>query len=153
MAATVRPFVRSCNICKQAKPQQQKPAGLLQPLPVPTRRWSCIATDFDLPLTASGCDSIMTVIDRLSKMAHFVPTKKTVKAPEVARLFFDNIVRIHKMPESIISGRHPEFTGEFLASLLELAEASRDFSEHTQHTTTLRRMVSQRESKERLSKC
>eukprot|EP00923_Selenidium_pygospionis_P006998 GHVN01012076.1.p1 GENE.GHVN01012076.1~~GHVN01012076.1.p1 ORF type:complete len:105 (+),score=6.41 GHVN01012076.1:375-689(+) len=70
----------------------------------------------------------MPVIDRLSKMAHFIPAKKTVKAPEVARLFFDNTVRIRGMPESIISDRDPHFTSEFWASLLELAGASRDLS-------------------------
>eukprot|EP00923_Selenidium_pygospionis_P012090 GHVN01020568.1.p1 GENE.GHVN01020568.1~~GHVN01020568.1.p1 ORF type:complete len:290 (+),score=33.77 GHVN01020568.1:377-1246(+) len=70
----------------------------------------------------------MTVIDRLSKMAHFIPTVKTVTAPQVVRLFFDSVVRLHGMPESIVSDRDTKFTSDFWESLLQLAGTGRDLS-------------------------
>ena len=67
----------------------------------------------DLPATSGGFDSILTVVDRFTKRAHFIPTTKTVSAVEVAWLFISHIYVHHGLPKSIISDRDPKFTSHF----------------------------------------
>ena len=76
--------------------------------------------DFMIHLPESkGFDSIMVVVDRVSKMAHFVPTRDTVTAQEVGRLYFDKVVKHHGMQKNIISDRDPKFTSRFWRALLK----------------------------------
>ena len=116
---TVRQYVRSCDSCQRNKAQTLLPAGLLHPLPIPLRRWDSISMDFivRLPVTPRGFDSIITVVDRLSKMVHFIPTTTNVTSEEVAYLFFDNVVALHGVPSDIISDRDSKFTAEFWSFL------------------------------------
>ena len=67
----------------------------------------------DLPTSASGNDTIVVFVDRLTKMVHFAPTTKTVTAPLMARIFVDTIYKHHGMPKTIISDRDPRFTSHF----------------------------------------
>ena len=69
-----------------------------------------------LPLS-KGFDSIMVVVDRVSKMAHIVSTRDTATAQEVGRLYFDHVVKHHEMQKSIISDRDPKFTSRFWRAL------------------------------------
>jgi hypothetical protein len=71
----VEAYIRECHQCQTNKPPNVKPGGLLQPLPVPSRKWQSIGMDFitQLPCTQNGHDSIMVVIDRLSKVTHLYP--------------------------------------------------------------------------------
>ena len=66
---------------------------------------------------SKGFDSIMVVVDRVSKMAHFVPTRDTATAQEVGRLYFDKVVKHHGMKKNIISDRDPKFTSCFWLAL------------------------------------
>ena len=79
MARDVRDYVRSFDSRQRVKPSTQVPVGLLQPLPIPDQKWESVSLDFivNLPKTPSGFDAILVVIDRLNKMAHFIPTHKT----------------------------------------------------------------------------
>ncbi|MCO5614061.1 hypothetical protein L7F22_068342 [Adiantum nelumboides] len=83
---------------------------------------------FDLPRTQSGHDGIWTVIDRLSKQAHFIPVKKTVKSDHLARLFVAQIFRLHGMPEMIVSDRDPRFTSLFWKAIWENVSTRLQFS-------------------------
>ena len=87
-------YVKACDACQRNKSSTQKPGGLLQPLPVPSRRWGSVSMDFITgpPQTGNGFDSILVFVDRLSKMTHFVPTTKDVTAREFANLFLDHVV-------------------------------------------------------------
>ena len=72
-----------------------------------------------LPMTKNGNDAIFVVVDRLTKMAHFIPTKTTATAEDTARLFLDNVFRLHGLPEEIISDRDSKFNGNFWQALFE----------------------------------
>jgi hypothetical protein len=119
MNTDVRQYVKSCDSCQRIKASQQSPAGLLQPLPIPTRSWEQVSMDFitQLPRTKAGHDAIVVFVDTFSKMVHFVPTKTTASAPDTAKLFFDHIFKLHGLPKSIVSDRDAKFTSRFWQSL------------------------------------
>jgi hypothetical protein len=117
----VKEFVLSCDICSRSKNPRHRPYGLLQPLPVPRRPWSSVSMDFitDLP-PSNSFDSIFVLVDRLTKMAHFVPCKKTSSSEDTARLFLDNVYRYHGLPDDIVSDRGTQFVSKFWKSLFEI---------------------------------
>ena len=87
------------------KPSNQQPAGLLQPLDTPTRRWEQITMDFivQLPATRKGFDAIVVFMDRLTKKAIFCAANTSITAPEVTKIFFNNVFRHYSLPKVIIS--------------------------------------------------
>jgi hypothetical protein len=124
LARTVKAYVLSCDACQRNKPQQRRPAGLLQPLPVPKGRWEDVAMDYivQLPRTPRGYDAILVVVDRLTKRAHFIATRTNVTAVETAQLFVDNIFRLHGLPRTILTDRDSRFVGHFWRSLFNLLD-------------------------------
>ncbi|WVZ92138.1 hypothetical protein U9M48_038225 [Paspalum notatum var. saurae] len=118
----VRAYVQGCVTCQRNKTEHLHPAGLLQPLPVPSTVWSDIAMDFVEGFPKVGGKSvILTVVDQFSKYAHFIALGHPYSACSVARAFFDNIVRLHGLPCSIVSDRDNVFTSTFWTELLRLA--------------------------------
>jgi hypothetical protein len=118
----VRDCVHSCAVCQRNKTEHLHPAGLFQPLPVPSHVWSDIAMDFVEGFPWVGDKSvILTIVDRFSKMAHFVALSHPYSTQSMARAFFDNIVRLHGFPCSIVSDRDTIFTKHFWEELFKLA--------------------------------
>jgi hypothetical protein len=112
-------YVRSCDVCQRTKTSTQRPAGMLQPIPIPNKKWQVISLDLivSLPPTVAGHDSILVVIDRLTKMAHYFPVNNTATAENLAKVVLHGVVRLHGLPEVIISDRDTRFTGHFWQAL------------------------------------
>ena len=129
MSQHVNRYVKSCDTCQRVKGDRPR-ENLLRPLPVPNRPWQCIGMDFitGLPLTSQGNDMILTFVDRLTKQAHFVPTKATIDAQGVADLYLQNVYRLHGLSESIVSDRDPRFTADFYKSAFKTLGVQLDFS-------------------------
>jgi transposase InsO family protein len=119
----VRDYVRSCVSCAQNKASNRTASDFLHPLPIPARRWETISMDFvgPLPKTSKGHDFLLVVVDKFSKMAHFIPCTQTVTASEVAQLMYDGVVRLHGFPECILSDRDTRFTSHFWRALWKLS--------------------------------
>jgi hypothetical protein len=125
----VQDHVRTCATCQRNKTQTLQPAGLLQPLEVPSQVWADISIDFieGLP-KVHGRSVILTVVDRFSKYAHFIPLSHPYTAASVARAFFDGVVRLHGYPSSIVSDRDPVFTSRLWRDLFKLSGVQLRFS-------------------------
>jgi hypothetical protein len=112
--AVVREWVHACLTYQKNKTEQLHPTGLLQPLQVPSAVWADIAIDFIEGLPKDGGKScILIVIDLFSKYMHFLPLGHPYTATSVARLFFDNIIKLHGILSSIVSDRELAFTSWF----------------------------------------
>ena len=101
----VERYVSRCTTCHKAK-SRLNPHGLYMPLHV-----------LGLPITKRGRDNIFIVVDRFSKMAHFIPCHKSDDATNVAELFFKEIVRLHGVPNTIVSDRDTKFLSHFWRTL------------------------------------
>ena len=122
MRKDTQTFIRQCTDCMQTKYITQKPTGLLQPIPPPTRPWEDLAIDFIIGLpNFKGHTVIMTVVDRFSKGAHFgtLPTQFT--AHMAAQLFLELVCKLHGFPRSLISDRDPIFISKFWCELFKLS--------------------------------
>ena len=117
----IKRYVEEYNVCQRNKNRTEQPAGKLMPNSIPEKPWTHILADFitKLPLS-QGYDSILVVVDRLTKMVHFIPTTEKMSAEGLARLFRDNVWKLHSLPESIISDRGPQFAAGLMWELNEM---------------------------------
>lgn len=118
LQADVIALVHQCTTCNIVKSSHQRPAGLLQPLPVPQRPWSHIAIDFvtDLP-PSQNYTTILTVVDRFSKSCRFIPLAKLPTALQTAEALVQEVFRLYGLPEDIVSDRGPQFTSRVWQAL------------------------------------
>lgn len=144
MAKEVERYCTSCDVCQTSKDSNQRPTGLLHNLPVPTQPWQSISMDFVGPFPdCDGFDYLWVIVCRLTGTVHLVPIQTTTKVSELAWLFLKEIVRLHGMPESIVSDRDPKFTSKFWRELNRLAGVKLLMSTafHPQTDGTSERMI------------
>lgn len=117
MTLDVKAYIQACSVCARCKPSRSAPSGTLLPLPIPQASWTHISMDFitDLP-RSSGCTVIWVVVDRFSKMAHFVPLPGLPSARELADLFLNHVFRLHGAADDIASDRGVQFISRFWRS-------------------------------------
>nr|GEW38287.1 putative reverse transcriptase domain-containing protein [Tanacetum cinerariifolium] len=119
MKAIIAKYVGKCLTCSRVKAKCQKPSGLLVQPKIPMWKWEIITMDFitKLPKTSNGHDTIWVIVDRLTKSAHFIPTRAIDSMETLTRLYIKEIVSRHGVPISIISDRDSHFTSRFWQSL------------------------------------
>ncbi|GKC51073.1 putative reverse transcriptase domain-containing protein [Tanacetum coccineum] len=130
MKRDIATYVSKCLTCSKVKGEYQRPSGLLQQPGIPEWKWDNITMDFitKLPRSKSGHDSIWVVVDRLTKSAHFLATRKDYSAERLAKLDIDEIVARHGVPVSIILDRDGWFTSCFWKTLQKALGTRLDMS-------------------------
>jgi len=114
----VKQYIEGYNSCQRNKNCTEQPVGKLMPNSILERSWMHISADFITKLLlAQGYDSILVVVDRLTKMVHFIPTIEKMLVEGLARLFRDIMWKLYGLSESIISDRGPQFAAELMREL------------------------------------
>jgi hypothetical protein len=108
-------FVAKCLTCSKVKAKHQRPFGLLEQLEIPVWKWENIAMDFitKLARTSNRHDSIWVIVDRLTKLAHFIPIREDFRVEKLSRIYFNEIMSRHDVPLSIICDRDGRFISHF----------------------------------------
>ncbi len=115
MKRDVAEFISKCLTCQKVKAEHQGPAGLLHPLLVSKWKWERLTMDFmmGLPRTQKSHNAVWVIVDRLTKSDHFLPVRMDYSLEILAKLYIDEIVRLHGVPVSIVLERDPKFTSRF----------------------------------------
>lgn len=121
MKRHIKEIDRICEVCHVHKVATSTPAGLLGPLPIPKQIWSDVSMDLvdGLP-NSKGKTSSLVVVDCLSKYAHFSALSHPYSDTTIAQVYFDNVVKQHGLPETIVCDRDVIFTSEFWKQLFNL---------------------------------
>jgi len=114
-------YVSTCDLCLRTKPIRQALVGELHPLWILDLQWDTLSVDFvvELPLSSEH-NAVMTVVNSVSKQAHFIPTHMTVTVEEAARLFLHQVWKLHGLPKCVVSDRGPQFITRFTRELYQL---------------------------------
>ena len=114
-------YVNACTTCCHDKTVRHKPCSPQRFLLIPDRPWSSISMDFiKWLLVSKGFDAILVVVDQLTKMAHFIPMRSNIDAPQLTKIFLQNIFTKHGTPTDIVSNRGKHFASCFWALLCTL---------------------------------
>ena len=114
-------YVKKCLVCQKVKAEQIRLPGKLHPLAIREMKWECISMDFvtGLPKVSGGFDSIFVVVDKLTKVAHFIPIRTSATTADIVQLFVKEIVQLHGILARIISDRDAKFTSNFWKAMLK----------------------------------
>ena len=116
MSQFINRYIEACDNCLRSKPKLQNKLKQLHPTETPDRRWGTISMDFIMPLpTSKGYTGVLVVVDRLTKMAHFIPIKKEITAVQTAKTLMKTVFKLHGLLDKIISDRG----GQFAAGVIQ----------------------------------
>jgi len=111
-------YMEGCNLCQRIKNRMEEVVGKLKLSKIPEKPWTHLTVDFIMKLlVVAGKDAILVVCNRLSKMTHFVTTIEGMSVEGLARLFRDNVWKLHRLPESVVSDRRLQFAAELMKEL------------------------------------
>jgi hypothetical protein len=121
MQSDIQQYVSKCPKCRANKPSSKKPSCIAKSLPTPERPWLRVSLDWmtDFKVTKHGFDSILVVVNYLTKLAHFSPTRKDASAEEVARLLRRDLFRLHGLPEVLVNDRDSRLVGNYMKDLFK----------------------------------
>jgi len=121
MSRYIRQYVSTYDLCLRTKLIRQASVGKLHPLWILDLQWDMLSVDFvvELPLS-SRHDAVMTVVDSVSKRAHFIPMHTTVTVKGAARLFLHQVWKLHSLPKCVVSDHRPQFVARFTRELYRL---------------------------------
>jgi hypothetical protein len=121
MKKDVDDYITQCMEFQKVKVEYRHPTGLLHPLSIPKKKWEVITMDFiiGLPRTNKKHDSIMVVVDKITKDAHFVHVKTTHTTANIAEIFIKEITSLHGIPRKIVLYKDTNFTSKFWRGLFK----------------------------------
>jgi hypothetical protein len=130
MQKEITEYIDKCLECQKVKVEHKHPSWLLHPLPIPERKWEVVTMDFitKFPRTSKQHDSIMVVVDKLTKSAHFIPMKVTHKETNVVDIYMREVTHLHGIPKTIVSDRDPNFTSKFWKGLFKGFRTNMNFN-------------------------
>lgn len=144
MGKDIKSFCDSCSTCQATKTSNERPQGLLHTLPLPARPWSSIGMDFVGPFPlVDDYDYIWVVLCRLTSLVHLIPLQTTTTAAQLAPIFMSHIVRLHGLPDTIVSDRDPKFTSQFWSETHRLlgVKLAKSTAFHPQSNGASERMI------------
>jgi len=125
----IKKYVQECFKCQQNKVQHQKKVGELHLLEIPQGSWQKISINIIGPLPMSNRkDAIMVIMDRFTKMIRLKATTTNVSLKEIARIYRDEIWKLHGIPKKILSNREPQFTSRFIEKFTKALGTTRQLS-------------------------
>lgn len=126
MSSDTSAYALHCHDCRRNNVNRSRYQGTLKPLPLPLARWKDISVDFIGPLpkdegplshlkwhNSEGFSMIMVIVDRLTKMRHYIPCRENMSTKDQAFLFIRDVWKLHGLPESIVSDRGTTFVNAF----------------------------------------
>jgi hypothetical protein len=119
MKKEIAEYIAKCCECQKVKAEHRNPASFLQPLPIPKWKWEVVTMYFitKLPKTTKHHDSIMVVVENITKVAHFIPVNLTHKETNVIDIYMKEIAKFHGIPNIIVFYRDPKFTSKDLEQI------------------------------------
>ena len=125
----VKKYVQGCIKCQQNKVQHQKRAGELHPLEIPEGPWQDISINMIGPLPRSNeMDTILVIVDRFTKMIRLKAMTTNISSEGVAKIYRDEIWKIHGIPKTILSNHGPQFASKFMEDLMRVLGTKRKLS-------------------------
>ena len=125
----VKKYVQGCTKCQQNKVQHQRKAGELHPLEIPEGPWQDISIDMIGPLSRSnGMDAMVVIVDRFTKMIRLMATTTNISSEGIAKIYRDEIWKIHGVPRTILSDRGPQFASKFMEDFTKVLGTKRKLS-------------------------
>jgi len=118
MSRYIRQYISTYDLCLRTKPIRQAPVGELHPLRILDSRWNTLSVDFVMELPfSSGHDTMMTVVDSVSKQVYFILTHTIVTVEGAAKLFLHQVWKLYSLPKCIILDCGPQFVACFTREL------------------------------------
>jgi hypothetical protein len=122
--AAITTMIKDCEVCARTKASRHKPYGELQALPVPARAWASVTMDLIVklprsrdPVSNTSYDSILVIVERLTKYGRFVPINESHTAEDLTNIVIREIVSNHGLPDEIITDRGTTFASRFFTAL------------------------------------